>query len=262
MFIVYGLFSEDQIFYVGKTTEERLSLRLSEHKCRAGRQNNQKIYNKIRKLIRTSKDITIKVLHSTEDEKEQSDKEIELIAAYGRDTRKGGLLYNSTDGGEGITGHVYTAESRKKMSDSKKGHKYLVGKKRPDMVDRFSKKVYAYDMDGKFIAEYSSQREAAKQLGMDYKLINNSIKLVGRTWCGQRNEYLRFRLDNPNELEVFERKIQGIKVAQYDLTGNLLTVYNNAHQASKAIGKHPQNIRDACNGRYKTTYGYIWKFVD
>lgn len=180
MFIVYGLFSEGEVFYIGKTTDDRLVLRLVEHKSRANNpkyvKNNQKIYNKVRKLIREHKDITIRPLFVTDNEDEQNAKEIELIAFYGRDLRNGGKLYNSTDGGEGVTGYVYSPEVRKKMSDLKKGHKYLVGKPRPDMVVRFSKPVSLYELDGSKIETFSSQRVLAEAINVDYKLVHSSMK--------------------------------------------------------------------------------------
>ena len=86
MYIVYGLFTNDDIFYVGKTTEERLVKRMNEHRCRAGKADNQKVYNKIRKLLREGASVEIRPLFASEIESEQNDKEIELIAKYGLKT--------------------------------------------------------------------------------------------------------------------------------------------------------------------------------
>lgn len=48
----------------------------------------------------------------TEDEQEAFTKEIELIALYGRRNLSTGTLFNLTDGGEGATGAVRTAEEK------------------------------------------------------------------------------------------------------------------------------------------------------
>ena len=50
--------------------------------------------------------------------------EIELIARYGRLDLGTGMLTNMTDGGEGLSGIVHTAETRAKMSAAKKGRTY------------------------------------------------------------------------------------------------------------------------------------------
>lgn len=213
MFVVYGLFSEDEVLYIGKTTDNRVGFRLVEHKSRANNpkyvKNNQKIYNKVRKLIREQKDITIRPLFVTDNEDEQNAKEIELIALYGRDLRNGGKLYNSTDGGEGVTGYVYTSEVRKKMSDLKKGHKYLVGKSRPDMVERFSKPVSIYELDGSKIKTFSSQRVLADSIEIDYKLVNSSMKR-GLTIFSKKygRQIQAFLGDDENVSAVKERKIR------------------------------------------------------
>jgi len=46
-----------------------------------------------------------------------------LITKYGRKDNGTGILYNRTDGGEGSSGFIHSDESRKKISESKKGKK-------------------------------------------------------------------------------------------------------------------------------------------
>lgn len=187
MFVVYGLYSEGEVFYIGKTTEDRLALRLSEHKSHAlkpkAKDKNRKIYNKICKLIREQKDITIRVLFYTEDEAEQTAKEVELIALYGRDLRNGGKLYNSTDGGEGVVGYQYTPEQLKKMSDAKLGNKINLGRKRPDMVEKFSKPVTVCDLDGTPIQSFKSLTDAAYECGFKLKTASANIKRGSKTYA-------------------------------------------------------------------------------
>lgn len=185
MFVVYGLFSEGEVFYIGKTTDDRLAQRLHEHRYHAMKANklNRKVYNKIRKLIREHKDITIKPLFVTDNEDEQNAKEVELIAQYGRDLRRGGKLYNSTEGGDGVVGHQYTPEQIKKMSDAKLGNKINLGRKRPDMVKRFSKPVTVFDLDGTLIQSFSSLTEAGKSLGFEMKIASGNIKRGSTTYA-------------------------------------------------------------------------------
>lgn len=269
MFVVYGLFSEGEVFYIGKTTDDRLSLRLSEHKSHALKPKpkdvNRKIYNKIRKLIREQKDIVIRPLFVTENEDEQNAKEIELIALYGRDLRNGGKLYNSTDGGDGVTGYVYTPEVRKKMSDLKKGHKYLVGKPRPDMVDRFSKTATAYEVDGSKIKTFSSQRVMAAELNVNFKTLNNATARGSDVYSSVLGRRFQMQLGDDEVVPPVKNpsKTRFIKkIEQYTLTGELVMVYDSAHDAAKAVDSLATSIRAVCSGNTKSLKGYIWKYQE
>lgn len=60
-------------------------------------------------------------------------------------------------------------------------------------------------------------------------------------------------------------KTSGIQVAQYDLYGNLIKIWDSVSQASKAFNtKTTTCIRRVCKGipGRKTYKGYIWKYVD
>jgi hypothetical protein len=59
--------------------------------------------------------------------------------------------------------------------------------------------------------------------------------------------------------------VSGIKVAQYDLTGNLIKIWDSISQASRYFGTvTTSNIRRVCKqepGR-NTYKGFIWRYVD
>lgn len=51
-------------------------------------------------------------------------------------------------------------------------------------------------------------------------------------------------------------------IAQYDLSGNLLNIFDTARDALRYLGKDINtsgNIGRAINGKRKTAYGYVWK---
>ena len=53
-----------------------------------------------------------------------------MIAVFGRKDLGTGILYNRTDGGEGISGTILSEETKQKMSESRKGHKnHFYGRK-------------------------------------------------------------------------------------------------------------------------------------
>lgn len=53
-----------------------------------------------------------------------------------------------------------------------------------------------------------------------------------------------------------------VKIGKYDKSGNLLEIYNSVLEAkrnnSKSAGTH---ISEVCNGKRKSAYGYIWKYL-
>lgn len=54
-----------------------------------------------------------------------------------------------------------------------------------------------------------------------------------------------------------------VKVAQLDLNGNLLQVFNSIREAGRALGDVRKNghIADVCKGKRQVAYGYKWRYV-
>ena len=57
--------------------------------------------------------------------------------------------------------------------------------------------------------------------------------------------------------------ICSIKVAQLDLDGNLLQIFNSIREAGRALGDVRKNghIADVCKGKRKIAWGYKWEYV-
>lgn len=89
---------------------------------------NTRFYNKLRNLLRDGNKPRIEIVASGLSEKTAFDLEVSLISSYGR-LQNGGVLYNLTDGGEGVSGvvpwnkgkkNIYQSESLEKISKSLK----------------------------------------------------------------------------------------------------------------------------------------------
>lgn len=126
-FYVYVLFRpwDGSPFYVGKGRGNRWM----EHA--AGRKNTRnrrllRIFNKAKKL---DLDVPRVKVRDGLTEPEAFAIESALIAAIGRRDRVGGPLANLTDGGEGASGNILSAESRAKIGLSAIGNKRSLGKK-------------------------------------------------------------------------------------------------------------------------------------
>lgn len=49
-------------------------------------------------------------------------------------------------------------------------------------------------------------------------------------------------------------------VIQYDLKGNFIAEYDSIMEAARSICRDRSGIKDVCNGRQVSAYGYLWKF--
>jgi hypothetical protein len=113
LFVVYGFLREGRdrfgrkgtLYYIGKGTPER------PYKCSKGHRR-----------VSCPKDRSnIIILHKGLEEAVALEYEKELIKFYGRiEVEEFGILRNFTDGGEGVSGLIFSEESRKKMSESPK----------------------------------------------------------------------------------------------------------------------------------------------
>lgn len=135
-------------------------------------------------------------------ENELDAKEIHLISEYGcTDPRKG---YNRSYGGQ--QEHRATIETRRKMSESKKGktfteehcrkiglanaHRKLSAETRQKIAEKRGKPVVQMDMDGKVIARHKSIKDAAIAAGLkSQNSINNALKGITKQSAGFRWSY-------------------------------------------------------------------------
>lgn len=140
---------------------------------------------------------------------EACDKEIEFISLYGRNDLKKGSLVNMTDGGEGQQGKIMSLEQKTKISQAKKGHSCFLkpkktykskGQKLPrneQWVLNFKKSkckpILQYDLQGNFIKEWESAKEAAGFLNIFQSNIHRVINKDGKKcnnyfWKYKNNE--------------------------------------------------------------------------
>lgn len=163
-FYVYQLRASDENypFYIGKSFEN--SKRLIEHHHEARKTNRMKSI-KMRSVIKRGAEVLEEILYWFDVEDEAHKKERELIALYGRKDLGTGILCNHTSGGEGIIGQIISEETRRKMSEAKRGNKINVGRKRPDFADLWKKPITVFDIDGNIIHHCESSKEAAEITG-------------------------------------------------------------------------------------------------
>ena len=99
--------------------------------------------------------------------------------------------------------------------------------------------------------------------------------ITGKQYLRRRENFLRMCRSCHRRYDMTEeKKKQGIKnllwmtggsnskqVAQYDMGGKLIKVWNNHITASKKLGVNYSSISNCLSGKYKTAGGYKWKHV-
>lgn len=57
-------------------------------------------------------------------------------------------------------------------------------------------------------------------------------------------------------------KVQGKRVLQLDENYNIIGEFESTREAGRRTGFNQRHISECCNGKAKTTGGYIWAFAD
>lgn len=119
--------------------------------------------------------------------------------------------------------------------------------------------VIQYDMDGNKMLCFQSITEAEKETGTSVSKI---------TLCCQRkrrsaNDFQWRYADDKQDVEKIQKKWwSGKKVAQYDINGNFIAMYDSYSDAARAVNGQNSCICLCCDGRQKTHKGYVWKIVE
>ena len=120
-----------------------------------------------------------------------------------------------------------------------------------------SKKVFQYDVNGIFIKEWGSIRNASKSLNINAPNISSvctgHIKTAGGfIWKYSNNNDLSFNMSSD--------KTALKKVFQYDLKGNFIKEWESSSEASRELNINALIIPRVCRGKSKTAGGFIWKY--
>jgi hypothetical protein len=145
--------------------------------------------------------------------------EINLISKYGRKIREEGSLVNKAPG----------------------GHKW-----------KDSIKVYQYDLQGNFIAEWVSPKIAESVLGISHNGIYKSCRLLQRT---RNYQFRTFKVDN---IEPYLDK-QKKSIYQYTKLGVFIKAYSSIAEAAQDINVKPERLSNSTK-RNRSCKGFLWSF--
>ena len=135
----------------------------------------------------------------------------------------------------------------------------------PDHVEPYEKTttslkaipIVEIDDKGEVIRTFESIKKASKELGIDSHSIRDNLK--GKT---KKTNGHMFRYLNSGQLsEQNNRYVIGPKtIVRLTLDGKYIKQYPSIKKAAESLGKRPQGIQQALSGKYKTAYGYRWRY--
>lgn len=202
-------------------------------------------------------------------QKEAEEKEIEFISYYKSANRNFG--YNLSNGGECIGKH--SEESKKKMSEAKKGKhhseeaKRKMSEIRKNMSDETKRKmsksrmkeVYQFDRNGQLLNKYNSILEASTKTNISDCLISSCCTKNAKTAGGYIWSHNNF-VDS-NSL-IWHNSSNKLAVCQYTKSGEFISTYNSIHEASSITKNSISSIAACCKNEQRTSGGYIWRYFD
>lgn len=126
------------------------------------------------------------------------------------------------------------------------------------------KKIFQYDLEGKFIQEFNSMQEAAKAVGLSGANLTTCCQgkqktVGGFQWSYEKKDFLTPVINERNQNHIWSSNKR--KINQYSKSGNFIATFESAHEAARINNiKSSSHITECCNGKRKTCSGYIWKY--
>lgn len=120
------------------------------------------------------------------------------------------------------------------------------------------KPVIQYTKTGKIIAEFDSIMEASEATDINFKQISAVCNGVNKT---ANNYVFRFKGDDFNKFGIRADIKTRKRIIQYTIDRKFVNEYPSIHDAYKETGIDYRNISAVCNGKRKSTNGYIWEFA-
>ena len=190
-----------------------------------GYARNEHFWNAIKKYGWDN--IEHQVLVTGLSKEEASEVEKMYIALYRSHEIKHG--YNLTEGGE--TGIVHTMESRRKLSESRKGQRYNIGVPFTEERKRHLRENHA-DVSGEKNPNWGKKKPAEE---------------IARR---QAHRVYKYGSENPGAKPIL----------QLDMNGNLIKRWGSITEAAEIYCK--TCIKDCLRGKYKQHKGYQWRYAN
>ena len=122
--------------------------------------------------------------------------------------------------------------------------------------------VLCYDLEGKFIKEYSSISEASRETNVHQYTIGQCIR--GESLRGGNYQWKKKENNNyPLQISKYiKKKNKGKKVIQYDKNNNIINIFDTILEASQKTGISRRSINRSCDGESEFVKGYKWVRIE
>ena len=133
-------------------------------------------------------------------------------------------------------------------------------KENPEARYRRARKVNQYDLEGHFLCQWKSIKDAATAVGCSEHGIRNCC-LLSYGSKSAKGYMWRFSTDvDPNkDIEPVQRFDSRKSINQYSLEGKFIKQWDGITDAEDAL--HTNNISEVCNGRRESAAGFMWRFT-
>lgn len=137
----------------------------------------------------------------------------------------------------------------------------------PSRINPFVNKCFVpvrqYDLDGNFIAEYETSREAERVTGINYKDISNVINEKDKKSAGG---YMWKKASDYANVEKIDPYVPFVKpghpVVQLTLNDEYIAEYPGIKDAQKALNMPNIHIGECCRGGRPHAGGFHWRYKD
>lgn len=129
-----------------------------------------------------------------------------------------------------------------------------------ESLAKHSRAVKQYDLEGNFIKEFDRIQDAANELNMSKKGIQECCAGRQKSAGGYIWKYV-----NPDYVRPCNRdldKCGAIKISQYSLDGVFIETFDSINAATRKTGINPNTISKCCKGLATRAGNYKWKYVN
>ena len=157
--------------------------------------------------------------------------------------------YNISAGGDGNRGLVHSAETKQKIS--MKNKEYYKSHKHSKC-----KSVYQFDLNGNFIKEYESTRDAERQTGISRRNIAGVCSgkaYISHGYCWAYKESVEDLIETKKHLSMLAKsrnknygKHSQKPVNLYDLAGNFIAKFDSVIKLANYLNVYDTAVCNAC----------------
>lgn len=145
-------------------------------------------------------------------------------------------------------GRIKNQHGRKNSSRARKDGYIRVGIMRDDGTEY---KEYVHRL---VALHFISNNDPVNKNQVDHiNRVRNDNHVINLRWVNQTE-------NNYNQTKHKQRKTK--KVAQYDLEGNLIKIWNSTKEASETLKIANRSVGMACTGHRKTAVGFCFKYIE